>query len=263
MATPGLSIAGEVERSARTSASPIQRALIALEELAAGPRSAADIARVLGVNRSTALRLLQELEGTGYVARNLRTKEYGTVPARFYALIQDHRDHLDWSEQVDPVLRELRDEFGEAAVMAVPANGTMVYLAFFPSMHPVAVRERLGTVRPMHASALGKAYLSALSEQALDVELGQIQFVGGTQNAAQGPLELREKLEQMRGIGFAIDLDETFMGVTCVAAPLWIGTSVIGAVGVSGPSGRFGGARTDEIGRRVAEVVRPLGGPVR
>lgn len=261
MARPELSTAVGAERAPRTTASPIQRALLALEELATGPKSASDVARVLGVNRSTALRLLQELEGTGYIARNLRTKEYGTVPARFYSLIQNHHDHLDWSEQVDPVLRELRDQFGEAAVMAVPANGTMVYLAFFASTHPVAVRERLGTVRPMHASALGKAYLSALSEQALDVELSQLRFVGGTDRAAQGPLELREKLERTRARGYAVDLDETFMGVSCAAAPLWIGTSVIGAVGVSGPSSRFADGRIEEIGRRVANVVRPLGGP--
>ncbi len=263
MVKPGLSIAVAQERTLQPTVSPIQRAFLALGELAQGAKSASDIARALGVNRSTALRLLHELEGTGYVTRDARTKEYATVPARFYALIQSHDDHADWSEQVDPVLRELRDQFGEATMMAVPANGAMVYLAFFPSTHLVAVRERLGTVRPMHASALGKAYLSALDERALDAELARIQFVGGTDKAARGPIELREKLDRARARGYAIDLDETFEGVTCVAAPLRIGTSVIGAVGVSGPSSRFDEARIAEVGQRVAEVLQPLGGTAR
>jgi DNA-binding IclR family transcriptional regulator len=58
---------------------------------------------------------------------------------------------------VDPILSDLRDEFGEAAIMGVPANGTLVYLAFFPSIQVIMVRKRLVKTRPMHCSALGKA----------------------------------------------------------------------------------------------------------
>jgi len=45
---------------------------------------------------------------------------------------------------IHPVLASLRDEHGEAAVQAVPADVSMVYIAFFPSVHPIAVRERPG-----------------------------------------------------------------------------------------------------------------------
>ena len=90
---------------------------------------------MLGVNRSTALRLMTEIESLGYVVRDPDTKSYAIAPARFYPFIASHADHLDWSMVVDPILSDLRDEFGEAAIMGVPANGTMVYLAFFPS-HP-------------------------------------------------------------------------------------------------------------------------------
>ena len=103
--------------------------------------------------------------------------------------------------------------------MGVPANGTMVYLAFFPSVHLIMVRERLGTTRPMHCSALGKAYLSALDDRALDSELALLTYRGGTERAARGPIELRERLEETRKRGYAIDRDETSEGATCVAAP--------------------------------------------
>jgi DNA-binding IclR family transcriptional regulator len=245
--------------AARPLTSAVQRTFAALEALAEGPRTAADVARDLDVNRSTALRLLAELEGTGYVKRDARSKRYANVPARFYGLIAASEDHADWSEIVDPVLSALRDEFGEAAVMGVPANGVMVYLAFFPSTHLVAVRERLGTARPMHCSALGKAYLSALTTQALDAELALLTFRGGTSVAAHGPIELRERLEQARELGYAIDRNETFEGGTCVAAPVSIGASLIGAVGLSGPSSRFSDERIRQIGERLVMVMRPLG----
>ena len=63
---------------------------------------------------------------------------------------------------MSPVLTRLQEQSGEASVLGVPANGAMVYVSFHPSQHPVAVREAVGTTRPMHASALGKAFLAAL-----------------------------------------------------------------------------------------------------
>ena len=203
--------------------SHISRAFKALEALVAGPQTAAAFAQVLGVNRSTALRLMAEIESLGYVVRDPETKSYALVPARFYPFISSHPDHLDWSMVVDPILADLRDEFGESSIMGVPANGTMVYLAFFSSVHLIMVRERLGTTRPMHCSALGKAYLSALDDRALDSELGLLSYQGGTHFAARGPIELQRAPRRARKRGYAIDRDETAEGGSCVAVPARIG----------------------------------------
>src|SRR5687768_15896397 len=72
------------------TASPVRRAFAALESLADGPRAAADIARVLRVNRSTALRLMSELQALGYVRRDPSDKRYESVAARLYPLIGAH-----------------------------------------------------------------------------------------------------------------------------------------------------------------------------
>jgi DNA-binding IclR family transcriptional regulator len=255
-ADPASSVAAPDVVDRGTSA--VARAFRVVELLAEQPRSASATARATGVNRSTALRLLQDLEATGYVARDAVTKQYSTVPMRFFALVASHQDHADWSEAIDPVLAELRDESGEATMLGVPANGAMVYLAYFPSTQLVAVRERLGTVRPMHASALGKAYLAALPTALLDVELGRLNFEGGSPLAAKGPIELRERLDTARGLGYAVDRNETFEGVACVAAPVHIGSTLIGAIGVSGPSSRFTDDRIAEIGARVQERARSV-----
>ena len=135
--------AGDPRPGAR--AEPHPACVPALEALADGPRTR-------GGHRAGARRQSQHgpaadgraRDDSATSRRDPRTKRFANVPARFYALIAAHDDHADWSEVVDPVLSELRDEFGEAAIMGVPANGTMVYLAFFPSVHLVAVRERLG-----------------------------------------------------------------------------------------------------------------------
>ena len=223
----------------RRSGSQLSRGLAALEALARAPGTAADIAREVGVNRSTALRMLSELEESGYVQRDPVSKRYSTCASRFYGLVIHHHEHVDWSDLVMPVLELMREQSGEATVLSVPANGMMVYIAYWPSHHVVAVRERLGAVRPMYCSALGQAYLAALPGESLDLELGRLRYEGGTSRAAKGPLELRARVDQARVQGYAVDRDETFEGASCVATAVRIQDVVIGSLAVSGPSARL------------------------
>lgn len=243
-------------QGAGAAASQLRRGLRALEELARGPRSSSDLARALGVNRSTGLRILQSLQGAGYVTRDPQTRRYSSVPERLYSLVANHDDHWNWFEQVQPVLVALRDRFGEATLHAVPANGSMVYMAFYASLHPIAVREQIGTVRPMHCSGLGKAYLAGLDSSKLDQELGQLSYLGGTDRAPRGPIELRAQVEEARARGYALDVGETFDDVVCVAAPARIGGVLVGAAGISGPAARLPVARLDEIGVILVKELR-------
>lgn len=240
-------------------ASLVRRIMRTLEILAVEPLTAAELGRRLDINRSTALRLMSELIETGYVTRDPHGKSFALVPNRFLNLVARQDQHTDWAQVVDPVLAEIRDETKDSTILGVPANQTMVYLAFFPTLHVVAVRERLGTVRPMHCSALGKAYLSALDDSTLDRELSLMSFTGGTTHAAGGPVELRERVMQARRDGYALDVDETFEYVRCVATPVRINGSLIGAVGISGPAERFGTPRMHRLGEYLKQRLSSLG----
>jgi DNA-binding IclR family transcriptional regulator len=236
----------------------LARGLRALELLARGPRSAANVSTELGVNRSTSLRLLQELEALGYVRRDPRSKRYAITSARFMALAA-HDYATEWHEVLNPILERLRDEAGEATVLATPANGVMVYVTFFDSAHTVGVRERLGTIRPMHASALGKAWLSTLPDDALDAELGRISYSGGTPNAVRGPIELRRQVIEARERGWAVDVDESVDGGSCVAAPAAIGDVTVGAVAISAPTARMNSAELEAHGRLLVDALTDIG----
>ncbi len=242
---------------ARTS--HLGRGLRALELLARSPRSAADVSSELGVNRSTSLRLLQELEGMGYARRDPRSKRFMIASERFMALAAPNYTP-EWHEILNPILEELRDEAGEATVLATPANSVMVYVTFYDSAHTVAVRERLGTVRPMHASALGKAWLSSLPDDALDAELGRIVYSGGTGNAARGPLELRRHVLESRERGWATDVDESVVGVSCVAAPARVGDTTVGAVAILAPTHRMDDVTLAAHGRLLLDKLSAITG---
>lgn len=239
--------------------SQLRRGLRSLDILAQGPATAAELARALEVNRSTALRILQELEAAGYVARTGGDMRFAIVSERLFELAAADDAAADISEVIHPMLVELRDTHGEATMFAVPARGRMVYLVFVSSAHPVSVRERIGTVRPIHASALGKAWLSGLPADAREEQIDALEYSGGSPLASQSAEQLRSRLTEVLDRGFAVDRDETFEGVTCVAVPVLVGDVLVGAAGITGPSQRFSPERIAEIGDHLRQRITAIG----
>jgi DNA-binding IclR family transcriptional regulator len=238
------------------------RGLRALERMSLTPMTASELSRALGIDRSTGLRLLQDLEAGGYVIRDERTRRFEPSPAWVWGMAANTRAHVDAEHLIGPVLQGIRDDYDEATAFAVPANGAMVYVQHYSSGQEISLRERLGTVRAMNCSALGKAYLAGLTDDELDAELALINYQEGTERAAHGPLELRVRVLETRASGYAIDDGETFDGSACVAVPVMVHGVVVGAAGCQGPASRLSLARLDEIGRRLRRELERVGQPV-
>lgn len=233
--------------------SHLSRAFAVLESLEQ-PKSSAEIARQLDVNRSTALRLLRELEELGYVKRELDTLLFSLDTKKIYRLCAGREvDKGDWRGNFDASLKTIRDEFKEAAILGLPANSVMVYGSYFDCNNFVALREQIGTVRSMHCSALGQAYLSALPEYQLSEVLKEISFDEGTDRAPKNEKQLRERLATTRERGYAIDDEQTFEGGMCVAVPAMVDNKVVGALGLSGPTSRLSKQDLSYVGKRLLE----------
>jgi DNA-binding IclR family transcriptional regulator len=76
-------------------------------------------------------------------------------------------------------------------------------------------------------------------------------------------MELRERLEETRKRGYAIDRDETVEGASCVAIPVRIGGSLVGSIGLSGPSSRMSDQRITQMGDRLIKIALRLAGSQR
>jgi DNA-binding IclR family transcriptional regulator len=253
-----------VEKAPRRS--PLTRGLQVLDYLQGRTASAAEAAGSLGVNRSTAHRLLRELEDAGYVIRDMATRRFLLAPAKFNQIGGPEPEvpptaggmGSDWHEGLQLMLSEIRDVVGESTMFSVPARDQMLYVAFFATDHPIGVHEAIGSGRPIHASAVGKAYLSALPPADLDVVLGRLSYSTGTEKAAKGPFQLRDMLGETGRLGYAIDRDETFHDLSCVATPVFVNKILVGAAGVTGPTHRLSNDRLRTCGELLVERVRRL-----
>lgn len=230
------------------------RPLEALSALVARPLTAAELSRVLGTNRSTALRLVRELVGAGWVLQD-ESKRYVAGGPMLWQLTRSVPDEPLVRAVVEPMLVTVRDEFSEAAAFAVPVADSMVYTSFVPSRQEIGLQERIGTSRPMYCSALGKAYLAALPTSLAEAEVRRFSYSGGTARAPQNADELRIQIDATRSAGYALDLGETLVSAHCVAVPVAFSGTVWGSAGVQGPADRLPEDRLRQIGEHLVALA--------
>src|SRR5258707_450062 len=100
----------------------LTQGLQTLELLAEAPRTAADIARHLGVDRSTGWRILQALSERDWALQDPETKSFSLNVTHLYALAGNGHEHLALPSLIMPMLERIRDRLGESAVFGVPSN---------------------------------------------------------------------------------------------------------------------------------------------
>ena len=73
------------------------------------------------------------------------------------------------------------------------------------------------------------------------------------------PLPLREELERVRAVGYAVDDEEHAVGLRCIAAPIFDETGdVVAAVSASGPMARIVEERIAPLGGLVLDAARAI-----
>lgn len=146
---------------------------------------------------------------------------------------------------------------GEIVHLSILDKSDIVYLEKKGGGQTLTVATKVGGRNPAHASAMGKVLLSGLSPE----EFGQILPVASltrlTPRTISEKGELIKELERVRDHGFAVDDEESFPGIRCVAAPIRAEDGrTVAAISVTVPKQRMGRQRVEEIRERVIETAR-------
>jgi len=211
-----------------------------------------ELADHLGVDKGTASRLVSTLAGFGYVARNEDTRRYH-LGSQVVSLSRKVLTRMPLREAAKPFLRQLMEQTGECAHLAIQAQGKALYIDQVESPATLRVNAQVGTMNPLHCTALGKVLL-AFGGAELPASLEQY-----TENTIIDYSILAAHLEQVRKSGFAIDNEEFDIGVRCIAVPVFdYRGKIIGAMGVSGPSSRLDMERLEELQAVLLETGREV-----
>ena len=243
------------EEGGRTVGS-VARALALLDVLAEDPAGVNALARRIGVNPSSASRLLATLERGGLVER-----EPGgpyRLGLHLVALADRVLSRLDVREVARPQLRALVEETGETATLSVADGDQAVTVDFVPGGSSVVSMARLGRPSIGHATAAGKVLLAFAGAQPSALE-------PYTERTITDPAVLAAELARVREHGWAEAEGEREPDLNALAAPVFgRGGALVAILGLQGPAARL----TSERRRAVlpallsaaAAVSRALGG---
>lgn len=227
----------------------LSRGLTALDLVVEESLTPQRLAKALGVDRTTAYRILNTLAEHDFVVRDPLDDQYVPNVRKISSFAHSVVGKLHFPTLATPYLERLRARTGEAASLAVLQDAVVVYVNHIPSEEAITVAPMLGVRRPIHVSAVGKAIWSRLPADKVDRLFDVIDRAPLTRNTLMDEQQIRQELRLVKQRGYAIDDEETFEGVRCVAAPVRNHRDeTIAAMGVSGPATRLSLERVHEFG---------------
>ncbi|MGI6776686.1 MAG: IclR family transcriptional regulator [Acetivibrionales bacterium] len=200
-----------------------------------------EIANIIGVNKSSAHRILATLETKELVEKDEATKKY-KLGLGFLRYSTSVLENIEISKVAKPFLEDLVGFTQESAHLCVlsKSKNKAVFVEQKKSSEIISISGKIGDEEPVYCSAVGKNLIAFLPEEELKRIIDTIEFKPFTLRTITSKQALIAHLEKIREQGYAVDDEEIYNGVRCVAAPVRNHKGkVIASVGVSGPANRI------------------------
>ena len=201
------------------------------------PLSLSQLARAIGAPVSSCFGIVRTLEARGYLYEiKARGGFYPTKLLFEHARVIASHDPL--AEHFVPLLETLRDQTGETVLVSKRLDRQAVYLEVLDSPHSIRYSPKVGELRPLHASASGKALLGGLPLAVRDELLTGMKLPRVTSRTITSRAALEADLEQGRERGWYVTRGETVADLMAVAVPVDVNGEIY-SVALAGPTHRM------------------------
>jgi DNA-binding IclR family transcriptional regulator len=281
-------------QTGRRSVGSVARAVALLDVLAASETGLGvnELARRIGVNASTASRLLATLQESGLVTRDAAGGPY-RLGLRLLTLADRVLAQQDVRTLARPLLIRLVDDTGETATLSLPGDEAAVTVDFVPSPASVSSMARVGRPSVPHATAAGKVMLAfaegapvaaersgdtddvGLEAAARAVEAAGREalarddppppgvgepLVSFTERTITDPIRLATELADVRRWGWAEAAGEREPDLAAIAAPVFGRDGALVAIlGLQGPVARLPAEKRAALSEPLAAAAAELG----
>ncbi len=229
-----------VKEAASGRLSSVTSALLVLKAFSAEEAEIgiSSLAKRLGLAKSTVHRLAATLASEGFLEQNPENGRY-RLGLSLFTLGALARRRMDVSNVSRPLLGVLRDKYQEAATLAILSRSSVMYLHNLESGQAIGIRAHIGDLKPAFCTAEGRVLL-AHSSPAVVADVLKEPLLPRTSKTVTDTAALQRLLDEVRGTGYAIDDEESEVGMRCIAAPVRdISGKVVAAVGLAGPTQRL------------------------
>lgn len=197
------------------------------------PLGNSEIAERTGIPTSTVSRITYTFARRGFLNFDSRRRLY-ELGGEAFALGQVAFTNLDIRRLAAPLLRDLAFRSGFNAGLAIRDRHMMVFTDAFEGEGLVGLRLFAGSRLPIIKTALGRAYLAALSDEECEVVMEELRERVPDRSVLDRELETAK--QQLETHGFCVSLGEWAPDVHGLAAPIKTPSGRVYAIDLGGPS---------------------------
>lgn len=200
----------------------------------------ADLARALDITQSTLSRNLATMTELGFLRYLEDAGTYALGPA-ILSLAGTAINNYDEFRHSYSEMHGLISRTHLGTNLGVLNGDSVMYLMHIDGPKMQRSTTLIGRHLPLHATALGKAFLANFDEASVRGYAERGLLTGFTVNTITSLDALLEELEAVRNNGYAVENEELGLGRGCIAAPIRDRSGkVVAALSLSGPKEAIG-----------------------
>ena len=216
--------------------STLEKTIKILELLSEQPRglSVSEISRTLEFPKSSTHRILSTFSAHGYMAQNQDTKKY-TLGLKLVQISSGILANLGIREIAEDYLEDLQEKSGEIVHLYVFRDGKIICISKVGNPRGLTLSSFVGWTTEPHPTGAGKVLMSDMSAESIRrIYQGRTLKKYGKKTITDLDALIQE-VEKIRKQGYAIDDEEYYEGVRCVAAPICARAKIVASISCTGP----------------------------
>lgn len=179
-----------------------------------------EIAQAIGVNKSTAFRIMQTFLASNIVEKNPETLCYKIGPA-ILRLSHQYYSGLNAVSLSKSYMVRLSEVYDESVHLCALSNSSAVIVEQITAGGRLIANAKIGAAESLYCSAVGKCLLAFADSNRQEKMLSEIAFEKFTDKTITNETELKRELEKIQEQGFALDDCEISEDIRCVGAPIF------------------------------------------
>jgi len=179
-----------------------------------------EIARILGLNMTSAYRYINTLVELGYLEKNTKTREIrpSSMCLLFCTGLMGATDHL---RMIKEVVDRVHGENNISIDVAFVVDNTVVHIYHRKAEETLTYRLPDFSNNCLHNTALGKAYLSSLPDDLMTEKIETLVLVAKTEKTIVDKNALAAELKKTKARQYAMSEEEYLPGLVAIGAPLY------------------------------------------
>ena len=181
--------------------------------------SVTEISKALGMSTSKVSRMLATLEREGIFEKREKAGKY-RIGIFFFEMGVVYAYHFPLRKIIRPHLEQMAGETKLTVSWAILRKNRVVVLDRIKNLPIDLLAYRVGLNLPIYSTSVGKILLAYLPEKEQDQILDSIVLTKLTDATLVKPKTIKERLKMYRETGFAVDEEETYEKINCIAVPI-------------------------------------------